>query len=599
MGNLSCKCCGCSDPDEYKMNTNQRIETDELEQDHPDYAKNKEKKKNVDYRGLIIKIQNKFRQFRIKKQVIKELSQKENKKKVSLKTSLKEVQIEDFKYESWDRFFNKINVDIADLPDFISKFYDGLFESYDLDTKIIHLKVDDFKLKTEELFEVKFKLVIIKMISFCFNLGAYDKYFADLKVFNEEVKLIVNKDNDRKKSEKLNIGYSKTTSQSVSDSASQINQVPSSDLLLVGNFKKTDVNVISNTPQSRNSKQSNGSAKYRIPIIFQDLETVSEPLEFNNEDRNNLPKIFHQEYNKEELEKNKSELKGKENDIFDEFKRRLKNVNKNSSKNVGKKYTYTFKYICEEIFRNDKENVTEEKFIFNKDDSTYYKGTFHVLLQEKYGFATEYMINPNAGIKYKYKGFFLNNKFNGYGILQKEGNYLYYGEFRNGIQCGYGTENTELGSYTGLFVNGKPQGYGKFFSKGKKYEYKGGHYLGSKQGLGYLVYDDSSWYLGNFKANKMNGLGYYCWNSGHLYFGCWKDDKMHGIGKYVWPTGDIFIGPYEDDKKHGEGTYIYVHNNAVLKGIWKNGKKEGKFILREGNNKFTIRFKKDQQVDKE
>ena len=575
MGKLNCSKC-CNGHDEIKMNktqlyTNQDYETTII----VDYSA-------PDLNTVITKLQAKFRGYMLRKILEKVLKPKN--KLHHFKNGLREVTIDDFHNNNWDKFFAKITLNITDVPEMIVNFYENLFENYENNTKIISLRVDDFELTSEELFENKFKMVIIKMVSFYFNIGPNDSSIADLKVFNEEYKYKVNI-NANSKSRKSN------------DKNNEYLELDS-NLNKGGNFninvleekyseKKTTYPLSEEEIKSKNSSSSNRTIK---KVGFQNVECVHEQLDYFVFDREALPSIFHTDRN----EQDKKEDEMRKSNFFEMFN--LNKVNQ-AAKLTNKKYIFTFKYICEEIFRNDKEEITMEKYIFNKTDSTYYKGTFHILLEEKYGFGTQYMINKNVGFLYKYKGFFVNNLFHGYGLIQKEGGYLYYGEFRNGIQTGFGVELTDVGTYIGLFLNGKFQGYGEYKSKSKKYYYKGGYRDGQKEGLGHLVYDDGSQYLGNFKQNKMAGIGFYYWYVGHKYYGSWKDDKMHGRGKYVWQTGDTYIGPYENDKKHGDGVYTYIHNGAELRGTWKNGRKEGNFVLKEGVNKFSVKFKKDQQVE--
>ena len=96
----------------------------------------------------------------------------------------------------------------------------------------------------------------------------------------------------------------------------------------------------------------------------------------------------------------------------------------------------------------------------------------------------------------------------------------------------------------------------------------------------------------------MNGNGFFQWAKGHKYYGKWKDDKMQGKGKYVWNNGDVYIGNYDNDLRHGKGIYIFSHNKAELHGTWRQGKKEGDFMLKESATKnFQLQYRNDQQID--
>ena len=278
----------------------------------------------------------------------------------------------------------------------------------------------------------------------------------------------------------------------------------------------------------------------------------------------------------------------------------LQNSKQNSQRkdinHIDNKYILFLKAFLEDVERNSK--VTEEKSFYCDEDGTFYKGSYHTKLEEKYGFGLQYMMNKNKGTCYKYKGYFYRNKFHGCGILQKEDGYCYFGEFREGQQTGYGREILETGNYDGFFLNGKYSGYGVFNYTNNKVTHKGCYDKGFKNNLGILNFEDGSRYIGNFKFNQMYGNGFFEWALGHKYYGKWKDDKMQGKGKYVWKHLDMYIGQYDNDLRHGEGKYIFYKNNAELKGTWRNGKKEGNFILKESpTHVYQLQYRNDQQVD--
>ena len=361
MGKLNCSKC-CNGHDEIKMNktqlyTNQDYETTII----VDYSA-------PDLNTVITKLQAKFRGYMLRKILEKVLKPKN--KLHHFKNGLREVTIDDFHNNNWDKFFAKITLNITDVPEMIVNFYENLFENYENNTKIISLRVDDFELTSEELFENKFKMVIIKMVSFYFNIGPNDSSIADLKVFNEEYKYKVNI-NANSKSRKSN------------DKNNEYLELDS-NLNKGGNFninvleekyseKKTTYPLSEEEIKSKNSSSSNRTIK---KVGFQNVECVHEQLDYFVFDREALPSIFHTDRN----EQDKKEDEMRKSNFFEMFN--LNKVNQ-AAKLTNKKYIFTFKYICEEIFRNDKEEITMEKYIFNKTDSTYYKGTFNILLEEK------------------------------------------------------------------------------------------------------------------------------------------------------------------------------------------------------------------------
>ena len=69
---------------------------------------------------------------------------------------------------------------------------------------------------------------------------------------------------------------------------------------------------------------------------------------------------------------------------------------------------------------------------------------------------------------------------------------------------------------------------------------------------------------------------------------------------------EFYLGNYKNDLKHGKGEY-HFENGYVLKGIWKNGKKEGKFLLiknedykkfKSEQNEILIDYENDIQISK-
>jgi hypothetical protein len=46
----------------------------------------------------------------------------------------------------------------------------------------------------------------------------------------------------------------------------------------------------------------------------------------------------------------------------------------------------------------------------------------------------------------------------------------------------------------------------------------------------------------------MNGEGYLKWNDSREYKGEFKDDKRHGYGSFRWKDGKIYNGNWEEGK---------------------------------------------------
>jgi len=214
---------------------------------------------------------------------------------------------------------------------------------------------------------------------------------------------------------------------------------------------------------------------------------------------------------------------------------------------------------------------------------------------KKHGLGREYhlKIKNNDDIRYKYLGYYKNNKFHGYGILIKENDELYYGEFRDGLKNGFGYLYTKYYNYKGFFYKDKKEGYGEYFNKGEGVSYCGNFVNDKFNGYGFYYKDNVFKYIGNFIEGYLKGLGLYIWNSNEQYYGFWSENKMNGNGIYIYKEGDIFIGSYLNDKKNGKGQYIYSNNKSTLEGQWKNGIKKGefKFTCYKNGNKISVDLK--------
>ncbi len=103
------------------------------------------------------------------------------------------------------------------------------------------------------------------------------------------------------------------------------------------------------------------------------------------------------------------------------------------------------------------------------------------------------------------------------------------------------------------FLNGKPNGTGKFFWK-----------------------RTGELYVGMLKDGRKDGEGMYISSNGDKYIGGWKDDKRDGFGEYYYLArnqyrGDRFFGEYKNNSMNGKGIYK-KRDGRVLEGIWQNDK---------------------------
>ncbi|MDR2474377.1 MAG: hypothetical protein LBD45_00830, partial [Bacteroidales bacterium] len=138
----------------------------------------------------------------------------------------------------------------------------------------------------------------------------------------------------------------------------------------------------------------------------------------------------------------------------------------------------------------------------------------------------------------RYTGTWSNNQMNGYGEYYGV-NYDYKGKWANNQQHGQGTIHFKTGkragdSYTGQFVNSRPQG------KNGVYTYRDG--------------SDKIKYEGDFERGKFNGEGTLTYRDNSEDEGMWKDDVFLGaeIGVYlkqpVLKKGDTVITQSNNNK---------------------------------------------------
>lgn len=583
MGNNTCGC----------LNSNP--ESDLL------YAKYKTIKK--DFTPFVIKIQKHFRGYLIRRIIYKN-------KTIKQENILFNAEFDEKCYDIFDKSLDEIfsmenlNKLMETLVNFYSDFFN--YTPFQLNNRCFIVKESFFKIERREDFLNNFKIIILIYMNDNFNLGPKTNNLENISVEyeKEEDNLIpskmiekfevssINSTSFKKLTFTSNVGSVKTENFSPDSWRKKLTYNTGIGFIENPNKNdrldfKTNVNISSDNsflrlnsilkkagpnPNQRKAKKSLNLVDFKTPefnrksILFYNKNT--KPFEINN-DKKHLTMI---------------NLQNKDN------------IALNTLPNITiPLYTEKEKMELEQILENYNK-ISGVKFvkIFYKKEEIYYEGYFHEKLCAKYGLGILVSINSKK-VRYKYLGYFKNDKFHGYGILIKEDGYIYQGEFRNGKPSGYGIENTDKYNYKGFFMNSKFQGYGEVSYTNKTY-YQGCFNHGTKENFGYSEFDDGSKYIGNYLFNKMNSCGLFEWPAGHCFFGNWKDDKMHGKGKYTWKNGDIYIGCYQNDLRHGEGEYFFAERNSVLRGTWMYGKKHGRFRLMENGESFDISYKNDVQI---
>lgn len=108
-------------------------------------------------------------------------------------------------------------------------------------------------------------------------------------------------------------------------------------------------------------------------------------------------------------------------------------------------------------------------------------------------------------------------------------------------------------------------------------------YISSKtdlfDGFGWMSFNDSSYFLGNFKDGKFDGYGTNAFADGNTYVGYYKEGYPNGLGTMYWANGGIFTGNWISGLPNGQGEQ-YNSDGSFYTGEFKNG-------IFHGNGKFT------------
>ena len=139
-------------------------------------------------------------------------------------------------------------------------------------------------------------------------------------------------------------------------------------------------------------------------------------------------------------------------------------------------------------------------------------------------------------------------------------------------------------------MDGQPHGKGMLEYKNGDTFY-GNFYKGSKQGLGFWEYSNSSsilYFAGSFEGNERFGNGSLAWRNGAFHFGEYMNDEITGWGFRMWSSGIISKGMFEKGRQKGNGTDFYL-NGERYDGNFVDNKRNGYGIYRcainDGYNK--------------
>uniref|UniRef100_A0A8D3E8B5 Alsin Rho guanine nucleotide exchange factor ALS2 n=1 Tax=Scophthalmus maximus TaxID=52904 RepID=A0A8D3E8B5_SCOMX len=142
-----------------------------------------------------------------------------------------------------------------------------------------------------------------------------------------------------------------------------------------------------------------------------------------------------------------------------------------------------------------------------------------------------------------YEGRWLAGKPNGRGVLKWPDGRIYTGEFKNGLE----------------------DGFGEFASPNK-------------------ALNKNDHYQGHWKDGRMHGLGTYRYASGEVYDGSFQDGMRHGhgmlrSGKLNTSSPSVFIGQWLQDKKTGYGVFDDITKGEKYMGMWQDHLRQGTGVV--------------------
>ncbi|XP_020797444.2 alsin isoform X2 [Boleophthalmus pectinirostris] len=200
-------------------------------------------------------------------------------------------------------------------------------------------------------------------------------------------------------------------------------------------------------------------------------------------------------------------------------------------------------------------------------DGRIYSGEFRNGLEEGYG---EY-IAPNKTLHKNdfYQGYWKDGKMHGLGTYRYANGEVYEGSFQNGMRHGHGMLrtgklNTSSPSvFIGQWVNDKKTGYGVFDDITKGEKYMGQWQEHQRQGTGVVVTQFGLYYEGAFKDNKMMGTGILVSEDDTMFEGEFSDDwTLNGKGVLTMTNGDYLEASFHGEWGSGikvAGSYYKPH----------------------------------------
>ena len=197
---------------------------------------------------------------------------------------------------------------------------------------------------------------------------------------------------------------------------------------------------------------------------------------------------------------------------------------------------------------------------------------------------------------------------------------MYEGEYVGGKRCGIGTLSTVQGfRFSGFWTDGRRNGQAKAaYPDGSIFD--GFFKDDQRHGEGKVTFSNGDCFEGSFEDDLPNGMGKYYHHGFGTYHGNFKNGHRSGSGAelhvarkdgiakwrkfdgvFEFNNGDVMVVNWKQGLPHGYGVCVcarsqscccdYCHvmrrcvcryhfsNHLVFKGIWKDGRRDGKGIL--------------------
>ena len=264
--------------------------------------------------------------------------------------------------------------------------------------------------------------------------------------------------------------------------------------------------------------------------------------------------------------------------------------------------------------KNDEENISEINFLKKPEDIHGYflkksnkKIRFFGKLDEKTKTKDGFGIVKWTD-KSQIEGIFSQNHLNGYcKFYNSKTNSNFHGIYKNNIPNGFGIYFNSTLTLHGYWEKENLNGIGLEVWQDDTY-YQGEFLNSKKNGIGLYRWSDGTIYQGEFINNQMNGYGLILYSNDRIYAGEILNGFMNGYGVYIWENGNKYMGYYLQDTKHGFGVFIWNHKPFVgYFGFWEMGKQHGVGAKVNGNNikyglwnrgKINLLFKGVYEIDR-